>query len=1192
MADIADLGFRVDSSGILKGEKALNKLDASGNRVVDTSKLMGVAFKASAAAIAAVSAAVVTGVARYKTYGTALAEVNTLLDSSWDKGSLDNLSDGVRDLTRQMGGDVVQNTKALYQVISAGADNSTDAIETLTQANKLAIAGVTDLETAVTSLAGPLNVYADSNLTAKEASDALLTAVKEGITTIPELSAAIGRVSPIAKTAGLTFDELTASVSTITAAGISTNEAVTGLKAAISAMVAPTKEAQTAIEEMGIKMSQADITGGNWAQVLRDIGEATGGDVEKLKGLLGSMEAVNAVIALTDNSGTKLNSVLEEMAVKTGATNVGFEKMTTGTARLGFEWNKLKAAADAALITLGERAAPVLIGIIDNFDKIIAGLVLATKAVASFAAGALGMRIIPAIFTAIAAQAAFASNTIALVGVRGAASVGAMNLLALATTGLGRAMALAGGPIGLVVIAVTSLALRTGETEKQANRLSTALSTLGVSGLDPSTAKTKKLADEMRNLNLLTAENNLISLKTSLIENGKEFDLAAASLSRLNSDLKKLEDGGYDAAAKAVSDEISVLRDNIDKTQQVQRLLNIQIGQGKGEVQEMKLAVAGLSKVTVTAKTTAEHFGEASSDAAQAVSEMAVSIDDASDKSKAGTKILDSYVGSIQDLIKKGKEAANIYGQYSSAAETVDAAILENIKSSERYSKVLEELNKRYPEGVRGSKEYKEALKTLGLETEKTTTVMADYWERFADGAFDSLKTFTKSAFTDFKSFGSDLKDLAKNLVTDLIATFASNKLKSVLKNLFSESTPSGGIFDTLKGLFGGGNTSDVGPVQPTTGMLGTVGTSIAKGASAAWGGVTKAASFLKTGAMKLIGSIPVWGQALLGAAAVYALLGSGARSPQQLGEDQLAAVDQATKEGRNTQVGLGQAGSTAVSFLGGFDENSIFFGVDLAKEQLQKVGDVFKQMTGANQALALKDGVIRIEDFNRKFSENNDTIVAQLKASIIQVELGITNSEKSIISSIDGNLVELDRLFDASAGNGETAAERLAAAYSQATDSNIQAGQDWVNSSGIDADRIAQIFGDSSAEVTAALFGVSMAGQDAFEQLANGANNQIDSIASSIGNLGADADRTLRLIQGGIAGVEGSTEAAARRFIETRNNLAVVQPDNQNQRSQNNGNQSTSQNEKDISSLTNEVSRLVDSQTSTNIKQQPMYGT
>ncbi|MDB4339633.1 hypothetical protein OAA08_00955 [bacterium] len=300
----------------------------------------------------------------------------------------------------------------------------------------------------------------------------------------------------------------------------------------------------------------------------------------------------------------------------------------------------------------------------------------------------------------------------------------------------------------------------------------------------------------------------------------------------------------------------------------------------------------------------------------------------------------------------------------------------------------------------------------------------------------------------------------------------------------------------------------------------------------------------------------------------------SGARSPQQLGLDQLQEVSDRVSRGEITQTREGFAGDTAVSALGAFDKNSIFFGVDLARDKLQEVGEVFKEMTGAKQARALKDGIIRIEDFNTDVIANQDTIIAQLKASIIQVELGITDSEKSIISSIGGSLVELDKLFDASAGNGETAAERLAAAYSEATNSNIQAGQDWVTSSGIDADRIAQIFDTTSGSVTAALFGITDVGVNAFNQMTQGAEMFSTNILGLNG--------ILNTVDLGVAQGQINIPNISSRVSNTA-------PANS---SNNRVNQPPSQNGKDIASLTNQVSRLVDSQTSNNIKQQPIYGT
>jgi len=171
VTDIAEIGYRVDTGGLVKGEKALDRMGSAGDKVEKKSVALTAAFRVAQVGALALAGVVTTGIFKFKDYGAALGEVNTLLDSSWPTDSMEVMNQGIKDLTKEMGGDVVSKTKALYQVISAGASSSAEALDTLTVANKLAIGGVTDITTAITSIAGPLNVYADSNLTATSAAD-------------------------------------------------------------------------------------------------------------------------------------------------------------------------------------------------------------------------------------------------------------------------------------------------------------------------------------------------------------------------------------------------------------------------------------------------------------------------------------------------------------------------------------------------------------------------------------------------------------------------------------------------------------------------------------------------------------------------------------------------------------------------------------------------------------------------------------------------------------------------------------------------------------------------------------------------------------------------------------------------------------------------------------------------------------
>ena len=258
-------------------------------------------------------------------------------------------------------------------------------------------------------------------------------------------------------------------------------------------------------------------------------------------------------------------------------------------------------------------------------------------------------------------------------------------------------------------------------------------------------------------------------------------------------------------------------------------------------------------------------------------------------------------------------------------------------------------------------------------------------------------------------------------------------------------------------------------------------------------------------------------GDGALAAAAVLAI-GSGARTPQELGEDQLQAVDDATKAGRNTQVALGSVGGVATSFLGGFDENSTFFGVDLLKDELQKVGDVLKTKFGFDQALALKDGVIRLEDFSREFSANNEEIVAEVQASILIAKHAFDDAELAKVKSLGKSVIAMDRLYDQSADSGKSAADRLKEAYMGAFGASEDAATTALANMGLETERLAQIFDTSSNEILATLTGVATDGLGLFGQ--------------SISEMGTQADATFNQIEQRINGVSVAAQGGAGQVV------------------------------------------------------------
>jgi len=1162
--DIADLGFSVDSSGIVKGEKSLDRLADAGERVAKKSKSVEILFKGLKAGSAAVSAALATGVFKYKEYGTALAEVNTLLDSSWPTGSLEAMGQEVRKLSKQLGGNIVDNTNALYQVISAGASNSTDAIKTLTQANKLSLGGVASLEGSVDGLTSSMNAYAGSGLSAEQASDSMFVAVKRGKTTIEELSGVMGSVAPIASQLGVEFDDLNAAIATITTTGSSTSEAATGLAGVLKAVIKPTKEATDEAKRLGIEFDATAIKSLGLAGFIEQVAEKSGGSSVVLGRLFGEIEGLKAVMQLGGAQASTYAAILESMGLKAGATDEAVKKMTTGTARLGFEWEKAKRKVSDALVIVGEKASVWILKGIDNLDLITQALVTTGKAVTVFGAtfGAiklLGPILLSTTAKTLAMAAAVQKFGLALVGLN--LKIAATELL---VTGLKGAFALLGGPLGiaLAVAGIYAFVTSASAAEKQNRSLKNELGLLATQGFDPATAATKELKNEMLELNVITANNRLNDLTDSFSSNKSTIEEVTAKIQKYREALAG--DWLSPGQSKRFASDLSLYTKNLELLRTKQKQLNVEIGQGEKQLKDAEFALLGLEEVTVTATKKTNLLTSA--------------FESNQGQVKRTKNAYQQFYQGINLTIDKVKELTEVFGEYGSAATEVDAILFKNQKSTFRLKSIQEDLNRRLEAGEISSKAYKEALEAAGISTDNlanksvsASSLMLEGLKKFQNSVQDSFFNLFRSGSNFFSNLKDTAFDILGQIAAKITTTFAIDKFSSLLNgtklgDIFGVTGGGGGglnvssIVSGLGSLFSGGSSAAVAG----SAIGGSLGGSIGLGSAAA----TTTSAFSITGALKAvgtavkglssgvataIGAIPVWGQIALGIGALATVFKSGARSPLQLGLDQLQEVDDATRAGRNAQVQLGSTAGVATSFLGGKDENSVFFGVDLAQQELQRVGDIFKRITGANQALALKDGIIRIEDFNRRFSDSHETVVAQLKASIAEYKLGFTQVERSSLSSLGNMLTELDNIFDRSADSGLSNAERLTSAYSQAFGVTTEEANKALNNIGISSDRIAEIFTNTSDDTLNHLVGISNTGSRVFSEIrtngllaANDIQSQFNvssnSIAANLQGLAVSGSRSAQDIGSSFrANLSGLGDLVNTQLSEARRNADAL---------------------------------------------------
>lgn len=144
-------------------------------------KMVAAIAAASAAAAVAVGAFVVKGVVDAAALDGKLREINTLFGVTGSAGEKNfrQIQSVVKDVSTEVG--IAQSTIAdgLYQAISAGVPKE-NALTFMTVASKAAIAGVTDVNTAVDGITTSINAFGLKASDAQRVSDSMFTAVKGG----------------------------------------------------------------------------------------------------------------------------------------------------------------------------------------------------------------------------------------------------------------------------------------------------------------------------------------------------------------------------------------------------------------------------------------------------------------------------------------------------------------------------------------------------------------------------------------------------------------------------------------------------------------------------------------------------------------------------------------------------------------------------------------------------------------------------------------------------------------------------------------------------------------------------------------------------------------------------------------------------------------------------------------------------
>lgn len=376
------------------------------------------------AAIAGITAGVVSSAANFRAFAQEVAAVDSIADAA--KTKIDQLAAGVRDLARTMGVDAVQSAKALYEIISSGIP-ANNALTVLEQATKASIAGITDVATAAKVGVAVLNGYGLEVTQLGHVYDVLFQTVKDGVISFPELAKNIGQVIPAARAAKIPLEELGAAFVVLTRVGIDAPEAATAINSAIIHLSAPAPEAAQRLRDLGIEVN--GLTGTIEQLAARKL------TLGQLAEIIPDVRAQRAVFSLINNFQL-LRDELGEMNAAAGQTQAAYLKLAdTPQAQV----NRFNAAVKDLSISLGEFVTgsgglvTSLTGIVNSFNA----LAPATKTgILQFAAVAAGGAAIVVVAKQLAIPLNLAAGALFNVGAGGVAAAAGLTAAKVAMVGL------------------------------------------------------------------------------------------------------------------------------------------------------------------------------------------------------------------------------------------------------------------------------------------------------------------------------------------------------------------------------------------------------------------------------------------------------------------------------------------------------------------------------------------------------------------------------------------------------------------------------------------------------------------------------------------------------------------------------------------------------------------------------------
>ena len=252
---------------------------------------------------------------------------------------------------------------ALRGIASMGFE-AADSMEILRVAVDAAGNMMANTETTTRALTSTIRAFGLEVSDVTHVADVLETAANKSALGFEELTQSVGLYAGAASAIGVSFEETTAAMMTMTDAGYSVSQSATGLNALLTGLIKPTGELASLMDDLGYESAEAALKQEGLTGVMQILTEATGGSTEEMAELIPNIRGLRGVFALGAEDGKNFaDSLAEVMAASDG---VGEHARMAEIRHQSWQYQitRLKSDLETFGITIGNLVMPPMMELV------------------------------------------------------------------------------------------------------------------------------------------------------------------------------------------------------------------------------------------------------------------------------------------------------------------------------------------------------------------------------------------------------------------------------------------------------------------------------------------------------------------------------------------------------------------------------------------------------------------------------------------------------------------------------------------------------------------------------------------------------------------------------------------------------------------------------------------------------------